>query len=471
MAAPQPSLLVVEDSPTISAMYVAFLEGQPYQVTCVTTTAEAIEHINRAPPTLVLLDLNLPDGSGLNVLAHIHQQQIPSAVIVITGHGSVEAAVEAMQLGAIDFIEKPIEVDRFLVTIRNTIKLQELTQAVDRFRETYERQRFHGFYGQSRAMQSVYQIIENAANSKATIFITGESGTGKEVCAEAIHQQSQRRNKPFIPLNCGAIPKDLMESEIFGHIKGAFTGASGARAGAAEMASGGTLFLDEICEMSLDLQVKLLRFIQTGTVQRVGSSEVIKVDVRFVCATNRDPWLEVQEGRFREDLYYRLHVIPVELPPLRDREGDVALLSQHFLQQYSAEENKTFEDFEPDAMSALTRYPWPGNIRELQNVIRQLVVLQNGTRIQRDMLPPRIRQQAGTPATPTPAPVALSGQGEAPTVTVADSTIRPLWLEEKNVIERAITLCDGNIPRAASLLEVSASTIYRKKQQWEEQGL
>lgn len=466
MAVPKPSLLVVEDSPTITAMYRAFLDGQPYDVRYVTAASEALEQVDAAPPTLVLLDLNLPDQSGLNVLQHIHQQQIPSAVIVITGHGSVEAAVDAMQMGAIDFIEKPIELERFLVTIRNAIKLQELTQAVDRFRETYERQRFHGFYGQSQAMQSVYQIIENASNSKATLFITGESGTGKEVCAEAIHQQSQRRNKPFIPLNCGAIPKDLMESEIFGHIKGAFTGASAARAGAAEAAHGGTLFLDEICEMSMDLQVKLLRFIQTGTVQRVGSSEVIKVDVRFVCATNRDPWQEVQEGRFREDLYYRLHVIPIELPPLRQREGDVALLAHHFLQLYSKEEGKLFEAFEPAALQAMIRYSWPGNIRELQNVVRQLVVLQSGPILQLDMLPARLRQQAERATTTFPAAPSLE-----PTVNAhPDGTIRPLWLEEKTIIERAIQLCDGNIPRAASLLEVSASTLYRKKQQWDEQA-
>ncbi|MEN8196089.1 MAG: sigma-54 dependent transcriptional regulator, partial [Pseudomonadota bacterium] len=324
----------------------------------------------------------------------------------------------------------------------------------------------------SLAMQAVYRTVDATAASKATVFITGESGSGKEVAAEAIHCQSPRKNGPFIAINCGAIPKDLMESEIFGHVKGAFTGAHADRAGAASRASGGTLFLDEICEMDLALQTKLLRFIQTGTFQKVGGSKTEKVDVRFVCATNRDPLAEVEAGNFREDLYYRLHVIPINLPPLRDRDGDVIEIARHFLAEYAAEEGKVFKTFDPAAEKVFAGYKWPGNIRQMQNVIRNIVVLNDGTEVTLEMLPPPLNQSCktlqeippSTEDTPRDAgedvltgPVALSENGD----------IVPLWKVERDVIERAIDACEGNIPKAAAKLGVSPSTIYRKKLSWE----
>jgi DNA-binding NtrC family response regulator len=317
------------------------------------------------------------------------------------------------------------------------------------------------------AMQAVYRIIESAAPSKATVFITGESGTGKEVCAEAIHQCSPRREQPFIALNCAAIPHDLMESEIFGHVKGSFTGAQGDRKGAASLADGGTLFLDEICEMDLDLQSKLLRFIQTGTLQRVGSGKLETVDVRFICATNRDPLLEVKAGRFREDLYYRLHVIPLYLPPLRERGEDILLLARSLLQNYAKEENKRFRDFDAAAARVLLDYPWPGNVRELQNVVRNIVVLNDKELVSPDILPPPLN---GVRALAVATTAAQQPAATATTPAVG-GPIRPLWLVEKEVIEQAIASCDGNIPKAAALLEISPSTIYRKKQGWEEANL
>ncbi len=255
--------------------------------------------------------------------------------------------------------------------------------------------RFCGLIGASLPMRAVYNVIESAASSRATVFITGESGTGKELCAQAIHQLSPRRDGPFVAINCGAIPRELMESEMFGHVRGAFTGAVGSREGAIARAKGGTLFLDEICEMDLSLQVKLLRVIQSGEFQKVGGSETERADVRYVCATNRDPWSEVQAGRFREDLYYRLHVVPCAMPPLRERDDDVLLLARHFLALYAKEEGKAFTDFDEGAVRALRRYPWPGNIRELQNVLRNTVLFNQGDgRHRGDAEPARPRRGA-----------------------------------------------------------------------------
>lgn len=351
---------------------------------------------------------------------------------------------------------KPCEADRLRVTVNNAIrKASKLKNDVDNKNQNYQ-----GFIGSSQTMQAVYRTIDSAASSKASIFITGESGTGKEVCAEAIHAASKRGDKPFIAINCAAIPKDLIESELFGHVKGAFTGAATERQGAAEAADGGTLFLDELCEMDLDLQTKLLRFIQTGTFQKVGSSKMKSVDVRFVCATNRDPWKEVQEGRFREDLYYRLYVIPLHLPPLRARGDDVIEIAYSLLGFMSKEEGKDFIRLSAEVVERFRHYEWPGNVRQLQNVLRNVVVLNEGREITLDMLPPPLNQM------PEPVNRALPLANENKVVSVHE--IFPLWMTEKQAIEQAIEACDGNIPRAATYLDVSPSTIYRKLQAWNE---
>jgi len=311
-------------------------------------------------------------------------------------------------------------------------------------------------------MQAIYRIIESAASSRASVFITGESGSGKEVCAEAIHNEGVRKKKPFIALNCAAIPRELMESEIFGHVKGAFTGAAGERQGAASLSDGGSLFLDEIGEMDLALQSKLLRFVQTGTFQKVGGNTIEKVDVRFISATNRDPLEMVQLGNFREDLYYRLHVIPIHLPPLRECGNDVMRIAEKYLRDYAEEEQKTFREFSPQAAETLKRYQWPGNVRQLQNVIRNIVVLQNGNVVTESMLPDLMH--SGSLALPA------EEQGISSAQTIADldddQPIKPLWQIERDAIEYAISKCDGNVPRAAALLEISPSTIYRKRPGW-----
>lgn len=468
-------VLVVEDQAPLARVYVEYLTKAGHHASSVATGADAIEAVRSYLPDLMLLDLHLPDMSGLEVLARIREEQIPTATIVITANGSIGTAVEAMQAGAYDFVVKPFTADRLAATIRNSLERCRL----ERFVETIRREdsgQFHSFVGSSPAMQAVYRTIGSVAASKATVFITGESGTGKEVCAEALHRASPRRKKPFVAINCAAIPKELIESEIFGHVKGAFTGASADRDGAATQADGGTLFLDELCEMDTSLQTKLLRFLQTNSFQRVGGTKPESVDIRIVCATNRDPFREVADGRFREDLFYRLHVIPIQLPPLRDRDGDVVEIAIKLLRDYAAEEGKAFCDFDAAAEACLRSCLWPGNVRQLQNVIRHIVVLHEGTTVTADMLPATVRNASmhlSSLSTQSRryfgfTDKQLTGGGSTTVAAVDDEPVMPLWLLERDMIERAIRRCDGNIPRAAALLEVAPSTIYRKRQSWME---
>ncbi|ENM6575774.1 quorum-sensing sigma-54 dependent transcriptional regulator LuxO [Vibrio fluvialis] len=446
---------MVEDTASVAALYRSYLTPLEIDINIVGTGREAIESIAHREPDLILLDLRLPDMTGMDVLHAVKQRSPDVPVIFMTAHGSIDTAVEAMRHGAQDFLIKPCEADRLRVTVNNAIrKASKLKNEAD----NPGNQNYQGFIGSSQTMLAVYRTIDSAASSKASIFITGESGTGKEVCAEAIHAASRRGDKPFIAINCAAIPKDLIESELFGHVKGAFTGAATDRQGAAELADGGTLFLDELCEMDLDLQTKLLRFIQTGTFQKVGSSKMKSVDVRFVCATNRDPWKEVQEGRFREDLYYRLYVIPLHLPPLRERGDDVIEIAYSLLGYMSKEEGKGFVRLAPEVVERFKQYEWPGNVRQLQNVLRNVVVLNEGREITLNMLPPPLNQ-------PSESIISVPKANVAP---VSVHEIFPLWMTEKQAIEKAIEACDGNIPRAAGYLDVSPSTIYRKLQTWNE---
>ncbi|MFO6424513.1 sigma-54-dependent transcriptional regulator [Motilimonas sp. KMU-193] len=475
-----PKVLLVEDTLSLAATYKHYLSNEAIFLTHVDSGERAKQAIKDLLPALVLLDLKLPDMSGQEVLTWIRDNEYPCSVVVMTAHSSVDVAVDVMRLGAQDFLEKPFDAARLRTTVMNTLQQHRLNHIVAEIQST-ARANYHGFIGSSLEMQAVYRIIDAAAPSKATVFITGESGTGKEVCAEAIHKQSPRKNKPFIALNCGAIPRDLMESEVFGHVKGSFTGASSERQGAASLANGGTLFLDEIGEMDLDLQTKLLRFVQTGVVQKVGGSKPEQVDVRFICATNKDPLAEVAAGRFREDLYYRLHVVPIALPPLRERGDDIIRIAEAFLEQFSQEEGKGFTELSQPVIERLLDYPWPGNIRQLQNIIRNVVVLNDGDSVALEHLPPPLNQ-ASSPS----ASVAIhkteparqdahnhsNDQVNAATLetgTLLDMPVRPLAEVERDTIEHAINLCDGNIPKAAALLAVSPSTIYRKKMVWDQE--
>jgi len=461
------TVLIVEDSESLRTLYLAYLREQPWQTNGVGSAAEAIAAIAEAAPNLVLLDLQLPDANDLELLCALREQAPDIGVVVATGYGSVDLAVDAIRLGAIDFLEKPVSKDRLTQTLRNALERQLLRQQVDTLLGTEARDRFHGFIGKSLAMQAVYRTISAAAPSKATVFVTGESGTGKEVTARAIHAESPRREGPFVALNCAAIPRELIESELFGHQKGAFTGAQQAREGASEQAHGGTLFLDEIGEMNLDLQSKLLRFVQTGVVKRLGANQERQVDVRFLCATNRDPWSEVQAGRFREDLYFRLHVIPLHLPPLREREEDVLLLADELLQRFAREEGKRFSGFSAEARAAMLRHPWHGNVRELENVIRYAIVLNASGEIGTAQLLLESRQNSRLTSYAATAPLPSSVPSSiAAFANVPDGVIEPLALIERRVIEHAIAVCRGNIPEASRKLDVAPSTIYRKLAQW-----
>ena len=443
----EPRILIVEDSEPMAIAYSEFLKGS-YSSCCLADLNSSRKFLANEKPLAILLDIKLPDGSGIDLVHELRDAGSELPIVVMTSDGSVENAVHAIQAGADDFLEKPFSAERLRTTIANAIEKKRLISLVTHYENDSTRDSFEGFIGGSLVMQGVYHMIESAAPSKATVFITGESGTGKEVLANALHNRSPRRQKPFIALNCGAIPKELMESEIFGHKKGAFTGAVKDREGAAVQADQGTMFLDEVCDMDMELQVKLLRFLQTETFRPVGSDKETTVDVRIVCATNKNPMEEVNAGRFREDLYYRLHVINIMLPPLRERNKDIHLIAESLLHQFSEEEGKNFTSFDPDVAKILRHYGWPGNVREMQNIIRAVVVLNSGPNVTVSMLP--------APLNSVDAAIPLVDKTET------DNPIQPLWKVEELHISQVLAACNDNVPRAAALLEVSPSTLYRK---------
>ena len=455
-----PRILIVEDVPSLADSYAAYLRAISTNVEIVRDGETALAAVAANAPDVIVLDVNLPDGSGLDLLRQLREAGVTSHVIVVTGEGSIRLSVEAMRNGAYDFLVKPFGVERLRGAVTTAIAdreanlacspepIKSASQTAPADLAPLNGLAFGGFIGKSERMQAVYRLLASAAQSNATVFVTGESGTGKEVCAEALHRMSNRSAGPFVVINCAAIPRDLLESEIFGHAKGAFTGAVSDRKGAALHANGGTLFLDEVCEMDISLQSKLLRFLQDRQVRRLGEDTPRPTDVRIVCATNREPNAEVAAGRFREDLLYRLHVVPVELPPLRERDDDALFIARSFLQRYAKEDGKQLYRFSREAEWAILAYRWPGNIRQLQNVIRSIVVLNDGPTVEASMLPPAIR---------TPA---------APAAAVRETAIRPLDIVIRETIEYAIARCGGSIPKAAAALTVSPSTLYRRIQSW-----
>ena len=465
---PTVDVVILDDDPAqrrvLSSLIAGRLPGR-FRAHGVASRGEAMEAARRMPHALMVIDLET--AGGVDHLADFTRSA--QRVIATSRAGSVHMAVAAVKAGASDFLPKPIGA-RALVE-RLEAALADWTGPGDATAPTEPPQAsakpaapipapgkagdFAGFIGRSPAMQAVYAQIMRMAPSRAPVFITGESGTGKELCAEAIHAHSGPAGRPFVALNCSAIPRELMESEIFGHMRGAFTGATEDRPGAAELADGGTLFLDEIAEMDLALQAKLLRFVQTGTIRRVGDSELRRVNVRLVSATNRDPEAEVAAGRFRADLFYRLHVLPIRLAPLRERRPDILPLAEAFLARYAAEENRHFTGFDAGAAACLLAHDWAGNVRQLENAIRQVVVLHDGGAVTAAMLPASIRQ-----------PLALE-EGPAPG-TGAMAAIAPFRDQERRIIEAALSAFGGSISRAAAALEISPSTIYRKRQEWSE---
>ena len=478
-------VLIVEDSASLALGYAAQLEDAGHEVSLCETLEQARRLTLSDSFDVVLLDLQLPDGDGLTLFDALPASKSNPAVIVVTADGSLNRAISAMRLGAYDFLVKPVAGTRLLSTVGNAAEQSKSDASTAQAANLapVDKDTFHGFIGKSPPMKAVFRTIESVADSKATVFVTGESGTGKEVTAEAIHAASKRRGGPFVAINCGAIPENLLESELFGHVKGAFTGAVENRIGAAKAADGGTLFLDEVCEMDLKLQVKLLRFLQTGMIQRVGSSAAEPVNVRIVCATNRSPEREVAEGRFREDLYYRLNVIPISLPPLRERGEDIALIAGMLAQRIAAEEGRKITGFSKASELFLQQHQWPGNVRELQNSLRRAIITGSGSQVELtgSIMSAAPIVQANQPQTPvakeTAAPFAIATPSGEPEPAVLDENSQPatiadfsgMTLEqvERLAVEQAISRSSGNIVKAARGLGVSPSTIYRKLERWQ----
>ena len=464
-----PPILIVEDSSSLGLFYRATLEKKGYAVEVAPTATEGMAAFREHGPKVVLMDLKLPDGCGLDQMRRMLKTCPDTRVIVVTADGTIAKAVEAMRIGAHEFLVKPFDEKRLVQAVQNALVSRQAARDLSPPEQT------HGtppgeFIGSSPAMQEVYGRIRSVARSMATVFITGESGTGKELCAQAVHMTSPRAKGPFIALNCGAIPPELMESEVFGHLKGSFTGAIADKQGAAAAADGGTLFLDEICEMDLGLQTKLLRFLQTATIQPVGATRPRDVDVRILCATNRDPQEAIRQGRFREDLYYRLHVVPIHLPPLRERGQDVLEIANAALAECVREDGKSFTGLEEEVQRIFLRYHWPGNVRQLYNALRNVVVLNDGIKVTRTMLPTEIYRpmddKTAVPDSPQVEPCASMTVSAVPRCNLDSLIGLPLARAEQLLIEETIARCGGSVPRAARILNVAPSTIYRKRETW-----
>ncbi|MEO0329680.1 MAG: sigma-54 dependent transcriptional regulator [Pseudomonadota bacterium] len=453
-------VLIIEGTHSVALVFQNWLRQTSRRTEVAGNGEDGLELLRTGKYALAILDADLETSNGLEILKIAEAENIKTKFIVVTSRGSVGTAVEAMRLGAQDFLIKPVAQDRLRKAAETALDSQNIKTNVPTTSKKTAIQSRQGFVGSCPKVVEIRRTIKRIADSNASVFITGDSGTGKEVCAQSIHQTSSRRDKNFIAINCAAIPKELMESEIFGHVPGAFTGATSERAGAAISANGGTLFLDEICEMELSLQTKLLRFLQSGTFQKVGSDKEIKVDCRIVCATNRNPVIEVAEGRFREDLFFRLHVLPIHLPPLCERGSDIIEIANHFLRSISKEEGKNFRRFSDPAERDLLSFSWPGNIRELQNVIRKAVILNDSDVMTEDMLD---LDQCSVFL------FALRSERQsfsANQKTVTVSLEQDFAEIERDIIEAAIMHCGNSIPKASDMLQLSPSTIYRKKEGW-----
>jgi DNA-binding NtrC family response regulator len=447
------SILVVDDEKAIRAMLSSLLSQEGYHVDTAINSGEALDLLRTTEYGLILTDIEMPGGNGLDLIRAAGPVSPASVFIVMTAYGTIERAVRAMKMGALDFITKPFEHERLLVAVRNALKCRWLQRENDVLRKTI-RQQYHadGIIGSSPAVQEVRRLIGQVANTDSTVLIGGESGTGKELVARALHYQNLTRSAQFVPVNCGAIPENLLESELFGHEKGAFTGAVAARTGRFELAHGGTLFLDEVGELSPALQVKLLRVLQERAFERVGGAKTIHVDVRIIAATNQDLEQAVEERRFREDLFYRLSVIPLTVPPLRARLEDVPLLTQHFLDRFNRDKGAAVTGVTAEALDALMRHRWPGNVRELENLIERLVVLKKSGVIGRDDLPDRLK----TPAEPAQGIPAIPFPPEGLNLSAVLDDV------ESQLILKALDLSNGVKSRAAQLLGLNRTTLVEK---------
>lgn len=441
-------ILVVDDDPSLRRVLQAQLEREGYEVAVAASTQQTLSMLQLRSFDLLITDLKMPGMSGLELLKHARSQYSQTIIIMLTAFGTVDTAVEAMKAGAYDYLTKPVHPDEMSAVVRRALEHIRLVEQVRTLRISLnQKYGFENILGRSDVLLEVLDTAARAAHSNSTVLIRGETGTGKELLARAIHFNSSRSNDPLVTINCGAIPKELLESELFGHRRGAFTGAVADKKGRIELADGGTLFLDEIAEMSPDLQVKLLRLIQEGEIEKIGSECKAKVDVRIIAATHRDLQAMIEDGTFREDLYYRLAVIPLVMPPLRERSEDIPDLVQHFFRK-SQERNKRPElAMSPALLPYFVQYRWPGNVRELENILERIVVLARGSDITVEDLPQFLRQEkAGVDA----LEIDLPPQGIS------------LEAIEKELILKALQKCDWNQTRAARYLDISRKTlIYR----------
>jgi DNA-binding NtrC family response regulator len=442
-------ILLVEDNLSLGAMLAMELKRRGHVVETASSGAAALKKIAASEYDAVVTDLKLGDLDGLEVLKRAKARDPRVEVLVMTGHGSIDTAVAAMKAGAYDYLTKPVEAEELLLVLDKAMERRRLVHEVERLREEVRgKYSFDGIVYSGPQMNKVLELVSKVAATEATVLILGESGTGKELIARALHEKSQRRNGAFVAINCGALPEGLLESELFGHVRGAFTGAERNKRGLFEEASGGTLFLDEISETTPALQVKLLRALQEGEVRRVGDNHPVKVSGRLVAATNKDLLKLVAEGKFREDLYYRLKVFPIDLPPLRDRTEDILPLAEHFLRKSLKKIGGKATKFSPEAADALRRYRWPGNVRELEHVVERVMIMASGGSVTAADLPPEMLSGG-------PAPAA-SKTGAAETLDSA----------EKRHVQQVLESCGGNQAEAAKRLGVARNTLWRKLKAW-----
>jgi two-component system response regulator HydG len=439
---PRARVVVADDEPSARSGLVTLLTGEGYEVVPAADGLKALALVQESAPDVLVTDLRMPGIDGLELQRRALEVDPELVVVLVTAFAEVETAVRAMQQGAEHYLTKPLQFDELLLVIGRALERRKLRAEATQLRARLkDRLKFDNIVGTSPAMQAVFSVIEQVAPSKATVLITGESGTGKELVAQAIHENSPRASAPFVKLHCASLAETILESELFGHEKGAFTGAQGRREGRFKQADGGTLFLDEIGEISPSIQVKLLRFLQERTFERVGGNETLKVDVRVITATNRDLQAEIAEGKFREDLYYRLNVVNVEMPPLRARPNDVIPLATHFLRRFAKENGKNIDGFSDDAIERITQYRWPGNVRELENVIERAVVLCDTPSLTSKHLP------AGVGALPRGA------------LRIPGSTFSEI---ERHAIVTTLEACGGRTTQAAQMLDISVRKIQYK---------
>jgi two-component system response regulator AtoC len=442
-------ILVVDDEEPMRHMLTLILKREGYEVQAVEKGSEALKSAESESFDFILSDVVMPEMDGLTLLQALKQKRVEASVIMMSAYGNLDTAVEAMKRGAYDYVSKPFKPDEILLTLRKAEERENLRQENQRLRQEVRRDYSFGkIVGKSPKMMQVFETIKKISDYKASVLLIGESGTGKEMVAKCIHYNSPRSNEPFVAVNCGAIPETLLESELFGHERGAFTDAKKEKRGSFEMAHLGTLFLDEIGEASLSAQVKLLRALQEGEVKRLGSERPLAVDVRIIAATIRDLSRAVAEGKFREDLFYRLNVLPLHLPPLRERKEDIPLLVDHFIRKYNEQHRLNTEGISEDALALLLEYPWPGNVRELENAIERAMILAQGKRISADCLPSEVLGGR--------APLKSELLGEEFSIKKASRVL------EEELIRRALRKTKGNRSQASKVLEISHPSLLSK---------